>query len=309
VATDLLPETEAFTPRKRPVDRSLGRALRVGILIGACLIFIYPITAFFASIGQTQEQLYEPGLGIGNFSWDTLSFNWAQVMGFNDGLFAIWMRNSVILSVGGALVGVLTAIPSGYAMARLRFGLRKPLLYATLLTMMMPNTVLVIPIFLEVSAVGAINQFWAVIVILGFYPFGVYLSYIHFKTVLPYELVEAARIDGLTEVGIFNRIALPISKQAVALVGFFAFVAHWTNFYLPLVLLPKTSLAPISVGLQQMIVTSQLYTPSSAAGLNVELYMPELALAAIVSMLPVLVVFISAQRYLQRGATLGAVKA
>ena len=95
-------------------------------------------------------------------------------------------------------------------------------------------------------------------------------------------------------------MAVPIAKQAVALVFFFAFVADWTNYFLPLVMLPSTTAQTVSVGLQLLITSSQLFNPS-AGGLNVQLYMPELALAAVLQMLPVLLVFIGAQRYLVCG--------
>jgi multiple sugar transport system permease protein len=144
---------------------------------------------------------------------------------------------------------------------------------------------------------------------MGFFPFGVYLSYIHYSTTMPRELVEAARVDGLGEVGIFCRIALPISKQAVVLVAFFAFVANWTNFFLPLALLSsRQDNQTVSIGLQQLIGASPLFNPTVAAGLDVKLYMPQLALATFLSMLPLLAVFLGAQRYLMRGETLGAVK-
>jgi multiple sugar transport system permease protein len=145
-------------------------------------------------------------------------------------------------------------------------------------------------------------------VILGFFPFGAYLCYIHFFTAMPHELVEAARIDGLSETGIFLRIAVPLAKQPIALVSFFAFISHWTNYFLPLVLLPLTANSTVSVGLVQMITGSQMYDPASSAGLNQQLYMPELAFTTMLTVLPLLVVFISAQRYLVRGQMLGALK-
>ena len=143
---------------------------------------------------------------------------------------------------------------------------------------------------------------------MGFYPFGVYLAYIHFKTTLPTQMIEAARIDGLSEVNIFLKIAIPVSKQAVALVAFFSFVANWTNFFLPLVLLPLSTNATVSVGLQQLVSSSPLFDPTTAAGLDVRLYAPQLALATLVTIVPVLTVFVVAQRYLIRGQMLGAVK-
>lgn len=280
-------------------------------MLAVASVFVYFILTFILAAFKSNEQLVARSggfLGLGSVSLENLQFAWEQLVGFNDGVFFLWLKNSIILAGGGSLLALVAGLPAGYAMARLRFRGRKQLLIITLLTMVMPNTVLVIPIFLEVSAIGQVNKIWPVIVIMGFFPFGVFLSYIHFNTTMPYELVEAARIDGLTEVGIFIHIATPISKGAVALVLFFSFVANWTNYYLPLVLLPVTKNAPLSVGLQQLVTSSQLYDPSTAAGLNVQILMPQLALAALITMLPILFLFIVVQRYLVRGQTLGAAK-
>lgn len=150
-------------------------------------------------------------------------------------------------------------------------------------------------IYLEVSAVGAVNNLWVVGLLMGFFPFGVYLAYIHFKTTLPAQIVESACLDGLTDIQTFFKIALPISRQAVALVPY------------------AGAAAPVEqhdrLGrLQQLVSSSPLFDPTNAAGLDVRLYAPHLALATLVTTLPVLIVFVLAQRYLVRGQTLGAVK-
>jgi multiple sugar transport system permease protein len=250
-------------------------------------------------------------LGLGDVAWSNVQYSWSQVNGFGPegGLFTRWMMNSLVVAGGGAILAVVAALPAGYAMARLRFRARRAVLLITLVTMVMPNTVLVIPLFLEVNAVGAVGQLWPVAVIMGFFPFGVYLSYIHYMTTMPKELVEAARIDGLGEIAVFWRIGLPISKQATVLVAFFAFVANWTNFFLPLALLSSNQdNNTVSIGLQQLIGASPLFNPTVAAGLDVKLYMPQLALATFISMLPLLAVFLGAQKYLIRGEAVGAVK-
>jgi multiple sugar transport system permease protein len=292
-----------------------GRLARVVTMLFVAAFFVFPIVGFIAMAFRDNDgvQAGTGGLlGLGGISWDNARFSWSQIQGFGPGgggLFGRWLVNSLIVSVGGALLAVLAGLPAGYAMARLRFRFRRPMLLVTLVTMVMPNTVLVIPLFLEVNAVGAVGQLWPVLVIMGFFPFGVYLSYIHFMTSMPHELVEAARMDGLGEVSTFLRIATPISKQAVVLVGFFAFVANWTNFFLPLALLSSNQEnKTVSTGLQDLIGASPLFNPTVAAGLDVKLYMPQLALATFISMLPLLAVFIGAQRYLIRGETVGAVK-
>ncbi|HMH59190.1 MAG TPA: carbohydrate ABC transporter permease, partial [Galbitalea sp.] len=252
-------------------------------------------------------------LGLGGISWAGIQHSWNEIIAYGGldtpHVYLTWLGNTVFVAVIGGILALVAALPSGYALARLQFRFQRTILIVTLLAMVMPNTVLVIPLFLEVNAVNAVGELWPVAIIMGFFPFGVYLSYIHFRTAMPHELVEAARIDGLGEVAIFLRIALPISKQAIALVAFFSFVANWTNFFLPLALLTSSfGTQTISVGIQSLISSSPLFNPTAAAGLNVKLYMPELALATAISTIPLLIVFIVAQRFLIRGQTVGAVK-
>jgi multiple sugar transport system permease protein len=303
---DSVPDVAPGTPVPQGSRRrtSVGAVVRVTVLALVALAFVVPIIALLLAPTRSIANMNLGGLAVG--SWANVLFAWRQILSFDSGAFLVWFGNTVIVVGGGAILAILLSVPSGYAMARLRFRGRRALLFATLLLMVMPNTVLVIPLFLEVASVHLLNTVWPLIVIFGCYPFGVYLAYIHYRTALPMDLVEAARMDGLSEVGIFARIAVPLSQQAVALVGFFAFVAGWTNFFLPYVLLPQTQNATLPVGLLTIISASQLVNPEE--GLAQKLYMPELALAAVVTMLPVLVVFLAAQRYLQRGAMLGAVK-
>ena len=294
---------------------TVGRLARVVTMSLVAAALIFPMVGFVAMAFRDNEGVQagtDGFLGLGGVSWSNAVFSWSQVNGFGPGtggLFTQWMLNSLFVGLGGALLAVVAALPAGYALARLRFRFRRPVLMITLVTMVMPNTVLVIPLFLEVNAIGAVGQLWPVLVIMGFFPFGVYLAYIHFMTTVPAELVEAARIDGLGEVSIFLRIAVPISRQAVVLVGFFAFVANWTNFFLPLALLSSNQQnKTVSIGLQELIGASPLFNPTVAAGLDVKLYMPQLALATFISMLPLLIVFLGAQKYLVRGEMVGAVK-
>lgn len=294
---------------------SAGRLARIIVMVAVAVAFVIPIVGFIALAFRSQSGLesgHDGFLGLAGMSWDNAVYSWSQITGFgpgDGGLFQRWMLNSVIVSVGGAALALIAALPAGYAFARLRFRFRKTFLFATLLAMVMPNTVLVIPIFLEVNALGAIGQLWPVAVIMAFFPFGVYLAYIHFMTTMPHELVEAARIDGLGEVKTFFLIGLPLSKQAIALVAFFSFVANWTNFFLPLALLTSNQQnKTISIGIQELIGASPLFNATVAAGLDVKLYLPQLALATVISMVPLLAMFLGAQRFLIRGQTVGALK-
>jgi multiple sugar transport system permease protein len=172
--------------------------------------------------------------------------------------------------------------------------------------MLMPNATLVVPLFLELNAVHLIGSMWSIILPYAFYPFGVYLTYIYFSTALPRELLDAARLDGCSEFAVFRRVALPLATPVVALVGFFSFVANWTNYYLPYVVLPQSDQFPVQVGLGTLLDSVPQFNPTAAGTLEVQ--RPELALATLLAITPVLVVFLFSQRFLVAGMLAGATK-
>jgi multiple sugar transport system permease protein len=126
----------------------------------------------------------------------------------------------------------------------------------------------------------------------AFFPFGVYLAYIYYTLALPPGLLDAARIDGCSELQTFLRVALPLAKPVVALVFFFSFVADWNNFFLPYAILPDQSEFPVQVGLTDIFRSSR----------------PTVALATLIAALPVAIVFVASQRALVRGVVGGATK-
>jgi len=292
---------------QRPRRVTVGSVARVATLSITALVFLFLLVTFILAAFRTRASMSSAN-PLNGLSWNNLRYDWTQIRGFDNGLFTTWYKNSIIVCAGGTVLSVLSGIPAGYALARLRFPFRRTILIVTILMMVIPNTVLVIPLFLEVDKINQIGQLWPLAVIFGFFPFGAYLSFIHFDTALPRELIEAARVDGLGEFGIFARVALPVSMQAVAIVAFFSFLASWTNYFLPLVLLPVDNQQTLTVGLQQLITGSQLYDPSAAAGSPVQLYMPQLVFAAVLQTAPLLVIFLVAQRFLARGTMGGAIK-
>ena len=147
-----------------------------------------------------------------------------------------WLENSARYSVGGVLLALVCAVPAGYGLALTEFIGRRVLLTITLVVMIMPASALVLPLFLEVNLFHLENTAWSVVLPFSFFPFGVYLCYIFFSSTIPRDLLAAARVDGASEWGVFRRVALPLARPIVALVGFFAFVSDWTNFFLPYVM-------------------------------------------------------------------------
>ena len=169
--------------------------------------------------------------------------------------------------------------------------------------MVMPSAALVLPIFLELSALGLVGTIWSVIVPLSFFPFGVYLAYIYFSTAVPRDLYEASRLDGCSEVGVFTRIAFPLSRPIVALVAFFSFVAVWNNFFLPFVMLSDSDALPLPVGLALLSASSPDFNPTGLVS-GAPIYRPEIAVATLVTAIPVLIGLLFAQRSVLRSSAL-----
>ncbi len=281
------------------------RALFALVLAGFTLFFTVPIVWLLAALTKTGEQLTQRGPFTPG-SIDGLVRNWQQLTDFQDGAVLHWFVNSLYYSLGALVLTLLVSVPAGYALATQQFRFRRGLLVLTLIVMLMPSTSLVLPIFLEINSVGLVGSPLSVILPWSFYPFGVYLTFIYFSTSLPSSLLAAARIDGCNEFQVFTRIALPLAKPVVALVAFFSFVQNWNNYFLPFVMLPTSDRYPIQVGLSSLLASTPAFNPSSAGADS--LGFPALALATLVSVLPVLVIFLFSQRFLITGMTAGGIK-
>ncbi len=204
---------------------------------------------------------------------------------------------------------LVTAIPAGYGLALGKFPGRRLVLTLTLVVMIMPAAALVLPIFLELNSLHLIGSVLSVILPFAFFPFGVYLAYLYYATAVPRDLLDASRVDGAGEWQTFRHIALPLAKPIVALVFFFSFVADWNNFFLPYAVLADSSQYPIQVGLSDLLSSTPSFNPASGGGgQQVNIFRPELALATLLAVIPVAIVFLLSQRALVRGMVGGAVK-
>ncbi|MEU0033447.1 MULTISPECIES: carbohydrate ABC transporter permease [unclassified Streptomyces] len=290
--------------RVRP-SRALS-FLVVGVLLAALLVFfVLPVIWLLLAPSKTAgEVVRDNPFSFGSFQ--QIGAAWRHLFAFQDGAMVTWLRNSAIYSGGSLVLTLAVSVPAGYALALTKFRGRKTLLIITLVTMIMPQATLVLPVFLELNRFHLIGTIWSVILPFSFYPFGVYLVYIYFGSSLPRDLLSAARIDGCTEWQLFSRIALPLAKPVVGLVAFFSFVGNWNNFFLPYLVLPNSEQFPVQVGLNQLLTSTPSFNPVAGAGLNITI--PELALAIIVAILPVLVLFVFSQRTLVSGMLAGATK-
>lgn len=298
------------TPRRsarisrRPVRRYGSQVLVAVVLAAFTVFFVLPVLWLALAATKTDHQLVH-GNPLSFGSWHALRANWHALTAFQDDAILLWLRNSAIYAGISLVITLCVAVPAGYALAMTEFRGRHTLLVATLIVMLMPNATLVVPLFLELNAVRLIGTMWSIILPYSFYPFGVYLTYIYFSTAVPRDLLAAARIDGCGEFRVFRHIALPLASPVVALVGFFSFVANWTNYFLPYVMLPASDQMPVQVGVGTLLSSVPSFNPT-VGSLAIE--RPQLALATLVAITPVLVVFLFSQRFLVAGMLAGATK-
>ena len=282
----------------------LGRAFVTVIILFFVFVFGMPIVwLLLAPTKSSTELTGQPPFSFGSFA--TIADNWSRLSEFQNGIIWQWTGNAALYTGVALVITLVVTIPAGYALAMTRFRFRGVLLILTLVVMLIPNTALVLPVFLEMSALKLVGTPWAVILPFSFFPFGVYLTYIYFTTSVSQDLLNAARIDGASELRVFRSVALPLATPVIALVGFFNLVGNWNNYFLPFVMEPGRK-APIQVGLAELLSNVPLFNPTSSASVTLDL--PVMALATLVSIAPILIVFLFSQRFLVEGMTAGGTK-
>ena len=187
----------------------------------------------------------------------------------------------------------------GYSFAKYDFPAKKFLFNFIIATVTVPSTALVLPLFLMLNKLGMLNTMWGVILPSLVNPFGLYLMRIFWDASFPTELIEAARIDGASEIRIFWGIGMPLMLSGLVTVALLSFVGAWNNFFLPLIILSDDHLFPLTLGLNVW------NTVSTASGGGKPVY-NLIALGSFLSVVPLLIAFILLGRYWRRGLTAGA---
>jgi multiple sugar transport system permease protein len=288
--------------------RLLGLGARMAILVVFAIFFIAPVLWLILAPTKSDHALITSSpFSFGSFH--NVAQAWNHLDAYSDHLYRRWIANTLLYSLSATAITLAISIPAGYGLALGKFPGRRVILTLTLVVMIMPAASLVLPIFLELNAVHLIGSVFSVILPFSFFPFGVYLAYIYYATSIPSELLDAARVDGCGEWLTFRRVALPLAKPVVALVFFFSFVANWNNFFLPYVVLADSNQYPITVGLSNLLASTPSFNPAvGGGGQSVNIFKPELALATLLAVIPVAIVFLLSQRALVRGTLGGAVK-
>ena len=286
----------------------LGSILRWVVLLLFVIYFFIPMIWLFLAPSKSTSQFTDLNpLAFGSSAQYITA--WKNVFSYQHSEVFLWFRNSFVYVLLSLLGSLAIGLPAGYALAILRFPGRFLMLWLTLITMLLPTSALVLPTFMELNLVHLVNTPWAVILPACFFPFGVYLTYIYYRSSLPSELIDAARVDGATEYDIFIRIALPLAKPLLGLLAFICFNTNWNNYFGPYVMLNNDKLFTLPVGIQTVLASTSALQP----GFNPNPGAPhfqyaEAAVAGLIMIVPVVIVFLFSQRYVISGAFTGSVK-
>jgi ABC-type glycerol-3-phosphate transport system permease component len=251
------------------------------------IICVWPLWYMVSTSLMTNDQFFLPSL-----QWFPKPFTWDNVVrAWNTVPFATYYRNTFIIEFWTLLGTTISASMIAYAFARLRWPGRDFCFLILLGTIMLPQQVTVIPQYIIFRQLGWIDTWYPLIVpaFLGGSPFYIFLLR-QFMRGIPWELTEAARLDGCRELRIYWSIIMPLARGALAAVAIFTFVTTWNDFINPLIYIQSDDKKTVALGL--LSFTSQYGTDVTA-----------LLAAASIAVLPPILLFLFAQRYFIAGIT------
>lgn len=218
------------------------------VLIVAGVYFLLPLVWVVIAATKSPADLFGTfGLWFSDSpqAWENLVALFTQ----DGGAFTRWVLNSIIYSGVGAFVAMVLSAACGYAIAKFPFRGREALFSVILGGVLVPATVIALPLYFLLTTFGLTGTYWAVLLPSMVSPFGVYLARIHANASVPDEVIEAARLDGAGDLRIFASMATRMMMPAMVTIFLFQFVTIWNNYLLPLVMLNDTSTFPVTLGL------------------------------------------------------------
>jgi multiple sugar transport system permease protein len=273
-----------------------GSRVLVGLsflALGLLLIFeLFPFFFAFVSAFKTSDQITDMTSALWPVPWSLEQFNKL----FKETQFGLWYRNTVLVSVVATAIGVLGAAAGAYALARLRWRGSSTLSSVMLVAYMMPGIVFLIPIYRIMAWLGLNNTPYALMIVYPVFqlPFATWLLMGYYRSI-PEELEDAATIDGANRFQVFTKLILPLAKPALMAVTLFAITNAWNEFFYAYVLIRSDRLYTLAVGLYQMVF-------------NDVFPLGEMMAACILMVVPVLIIYGYAQKFMTEGLTLGSVK-
>lgn len=261
------------------------------------LYFLAPVWWLLVSSTKTNSGLFSgSGFWFGHFNLFT---NVRTVFSEQGGIYTRWLLNTLIYAGLGAGLSTLLSALAGYALAKFPFRGREAAFNIVLAAVLVPQPLLAIPLYLLFSPIHLVNTYWSVLIPSMVSPFGVYLARIYAAASVPDELLEAARIDGAGETRTFFQIALRVMSPALVTIYLFQFVSIWSNYLLPALMLANDRIQPVTVG----IVGWQ-----AQRGLANSVPSNIVITAAMLCVIPLIVLFLSLQRFWRSGLAAGSVK-
>ena len=275
----------ALTARQRAAG---GRHL---LLVVLSLLTLFPLVLVVSTALKTERDVSVNPFGLfSSFSFDNLVTAWTV------GQFGDYVLNSFLLSVPSTLLVVVLSTMGGYTFARLPFPGRSVLFYLVVLGLLVPFFTYMIPLYFQLRSLGLLDSLLGVNLVLAStgVSFGTFFMRAFFSD-LPTEIEEAARIDGASEWQIFLRVMVPLVTSGMGALAVFTFLQNWNNFLVPLLYMPGGEYRPLTTGLYLF-----------AGGRSVDI--GPLAAGTLITVLPVVVLFVALQRQVTQGFLSGAVK-
>ncbi|MFE8977676.1 carbohydrate ABC transporter permease [Streptomyces cyaneofuscatus] len=276
------------------------RSVALTVLMTLPLLYsLFPLVWLVINSTKSLDQLFSSfGLwfGDGFALWD----NVVGVLTYDDGIYGRWFANTMFYVAVGAVGSTLLAALAGYGLAKFDFPGRRAVLAVVLGAVAVPGTALAVPTFLLFSKMGLTNTPWGVLIPLLVTPFGLFLLFSYAKEAVPDEVLDAARVDGAGEFRIFFTIVLRLLSPALVSVLLLEVVGAWNNYFLPLIMLSDPSLFPLTVGLNQWNAQG-----ASAEG---ELVANLVLTGSLMTIIPLITVFLCLQRFWRAGLSAGSTK-
>jgi multiple sugar transport system permease protein len=271
--------------------RITGRIVLYFILILIAAMMIVPFLWMLSASIKTDREVFQvnPFVWIPEHPrWENYTEIWTKIP------FGIFVRNTVFLTIVVTILQLLTSSFAAYSFAKLDFKYKNFLFMAYIATIAMPWQVYMVPQFIMMRSFGLNDKLLAIVCLQAFSAFGVFLMR-QFYMGIPDSLCEAARIDGMSEYKIYAKIMLPLSKPAISTLTIFTFVNTWNDYLGPLIYLKTQTKKTIQLGLKMFIGQY-----SSEYGL--------IMAGSVLSLIPVLIVFLCLQKYFVEGVASTGVK-
>lgn len=273
-------------------DLALDTSVKIGLVVLVtvlAVLYLAPLYWLFVTSIKVPDALYESVPSI--FPNKVSLLSWRRI--FDHPFVPRWFWNSLVVSTIATAGTLVVASVAGYVFAKMNFPLRRPLFWLILLTMMLPGQATLVPMYVLMLRLNWIDTYWPLIVPSFADAFAVFLMKQYIQT-LPSSLISAARLDACSEFKIFWKIVLPLCKSGLAVLTIFTFVGHWNSFLWPLLMVRRTEMQTLQVGLASLRQNS----------FDMQFLMASAAFAA----LPTIIVFLIFQRYFLEGLNVGAMK-